>query len=51
MNMLIYWKALKIDRFAAWKKSSTPENLKAWTFAIAKVEDLEFKLFYKNAKI
>lgn len=40
---LAYWKGRKIDAFKAWKQNKTKEYLKAWTFAIAKVEGLEWK--------
>lgn len=40
---LAYWKGRKIDSLAAWKQHSTDEYLKAWLFAVSKVESLEWQ--------
>jgi len=48
MKNLAYWKGRKIDAYNLWKQTGNIEDLKAWTFAIAKVEDLEFRLFNRQ---
>jgi hypothetical protein len=48
---LPYWKARKIDSLAAWKQNSTDEYLKAWLFAVAKVESLEWQAKIHNVSI
>jgi hypothetical protein len=48
---LPYWKGRVIDSFAAWKQNSTDEYLKAWLFAVAKVESLEWQAKIHNVSI
>jgi hypothetical protein len=45
---LSYWKGRVIDSLAAWKQNSTDEYLRAWLFAVAKVESLEHRAKIHN---
>jgi hypothetical protein len=48
---LAYWKGRERDALVAYRYASTDEFRKAWLFAIAKIQKLEYNAFNLKGKV